>query len=60
MSETGQPSAALWETLPSERQRTVLLMFAQIIRRRVRKGRGSGISARIDDAQNCVARRHYV
>ena len=31
MSETGQRNAALWQTLPSERQRTVLLMFAQII-----------------------------
>ena len=33
MSETGQPSPALWLTLPSERRRTVL--FAQIIMRRV-------------------------
>jgi hypothetical protein len=34
VSEAGQLSAALWPTLPRERQRTVLLMFAQIILRR--------------------------
>src|SRR5690349_10224531 len=36
MSEAGQPCAALWPTLPPERRRTVLLMFAKIVLRQVR------------------------
>jgi hypothetical protein len=36
MSETGQPTAVLWPTLPPERQRTVLRMLAEIVLRRVR------------------------
>jgi hypothetical protein len=36
MSETEQPNAVLWPTLPHERQRTVLRMLAEIVLRRVR------------------------
>jgi hypothetical protein len=59
MSETGQPSAVLWPTLPPERKRTVLRILAELVLRRVREApqskEASDESGKPPAAERCAA-----